>query len=62
MLGEGAKKGELVPKEMEHGYWHSAKPLSVTVIQELVGESFRCCCGPALWGCSTGTACPYPGT
>lgn len=25
MLGEGAEKGELVPKEKERSYWHGAK-------------------------------------
>lgn len=60
MLGERAKKGELIPKETERGCWHSAKPLGVTVMWELVGESFRHCCGPALWYRGTNTACPDP--
>lgn len=29
MLGEGAEKGELVPKEMECSYRHSAKKIKI---------------------------------
>lgn len=60
MLGERAKKGELIPKETERGCWHSANPLSVTVMRELVGESFGRCCGPVLWEHGMGAACPDP--
>lgn len=61
MLRKGAEKRELVPKEKEHSYWHSAKKtLSLIAIWELVGESIGHCRDSALRDRGTGTACPRP--